>query len=172
MKRSCWALFVVLLLTGSLAMAAEEEKKEKAKQESWADMTKCEMTFDIKGWSAIYKKQQGQGRITCDNGQSADVEIKVKGGGLTVGKTEMVDAKGKFTEVRDIEELFGAYATGSAHAGAAKSAAAMIVTKGNITFTFTGTGTGFNLGVDAGRFVIKPKGADKDGDKPPEQAKK
>lgn len=145
---SCVLGMALLLLAGNAGVVA-------------AGMTKCEMTFDLKGWSAIYKTQHGQGKITCDNGQSADVEIKTKGGGLTVGKTEMTGARGKFTEVRRLDELFGAYATGSAHAGASKSAQAMVVTKGNITFTFSGTGRGFDLGVDAGRLVIQPKGAKK-----------
>ena len=57
----------------------------------------CRMTFNLKGWSAFYKTAQGDGTITCDNGQKAKVRIKAKGGGITFGKSEIVGGTGRFT---------------------------------------------------------------------------
>src|SRR6185369_1038205 len=91
---------------------------------------KCGMSFDLKGWSAFYKTAKGTGKITCDNGQSADVTIKVTGGGLTFGKSKTVNGTGTFSSVQSIDELFGAYAAAAAHAGAVKSSEAQALTKG------------------------------------------
>jgi len=38
-----------------------------------AGETKCVMKFSMKGWSAFYKTSKGEGTITCDNGEKADV---------------------------------------------------------------------------------------------------
>ena len=57
----------------------------------------CEMTFTMKGWSAIFSKSEGEGTVTCDNGESADVKLSVTGGGLTFGKVEIENGKGTFT---------------------------------------------------------------------------
>ncbi len=35
------------------------------------DLYDCEMDFELKGWSAFYKKARGKGTVTCGNGQSA-----------------------------------------------------------------------------------------------------
>ena len=51
--------------------------------------TKCEMTFNLKGWSFIYKTMKGTGKVTCANGQSATVAIETHAGGLTAGKSEI-----------------------------------------------------------------------------------
>jgi hypothetical protein len=118
---------------------------------------KCEMKFNLGGWSAFYKTAKGQGTVTCDNGQKAEVTLQAKGGGLTFGKSEIVDGTGKFSGVRDIKEIFGTYASGGAHAGAVKSSAALGMTKGEISLSLTGTGRGFDLGVDFGKFIIKRK---------------
>jgi hypothetical protein len=114
------------------------------------------MTFSLAGWSAFYKTAKGTGTISCDNGQSAGVTIKVTGGGLTFGKSK-VEGDGKFSEVGDIKELFGAYASAGAHAGAVKSAAAQALTKGEVSLALSGTGSGVDLGVDFGKFTISPK---------------
>ena len=124
--------------------------------------TKCEMRFSLKGWSAVYKTADGTGVITCDNGQTANVTVSAKGGGLTFGKSEMKDVTGKFTEVDDISKLFGAYAQGEAHAGAGESAKAGVVTKGEISLAFSGTGKGVDVGIAFGSFKIEKVGAKKD----------
>ena len=102
----------------------------------------------------FYKTASGDGRIECDNGQKAKVKISVKGGGLTFGKSEIVDGTGKISNVRDISEIFGSYVAAEAHAGAVKSSSASVYTKGEVSLALAGTGRGFDLGVAFGKFKI------------------
>ena len=119
--------------------------------------TKCTMRYTLKEWSAFYKKADGGGTISCDNGQVANVRITARGGGLSAGKGEIRDGKGTFSEVADIKELFGTYAAAEASAGAVKNAAASVVTKGEITLGLEGKGTGWELGIAFGKFTITRK---------------
>lgn len=116
--------------------------------------TTCKMEYTLKGWSAIYKTASGSGTITCENGQTADVKISAKGGGLTAGKSEIRDGHGKFSEVADIKELFGSYANGAVSAGAVKSSEAQAMTKGEVSLALAGHGTGVDLGISFGKFTI------------------
>jgi hypothetical protein len=117
----------------------------------------CEMTFSLKGWSAFYKTAKGEGTITCDNGTSFPVTIETKGGGITFGKSEIKNGKGKFSEVANTNDLFGSYAHAEAHAGAVKSSAAQALTKGEVSLALSGTGEGWDVGIDFGKFTIKKK---------------
>lgn len=117
--------------------------------------TKCEMTFTMSGWSAFYKTSSGTGTIKCDNGQTAKVKVTSKGGGITFGRSKIKDAIGKFTEVDSINDLFGSYGQGEAHAGAGKSAKASVVTKGDISLAIAGKGTGVDVGISFGKFTIE-----------------
>jgi hypothetical protein len=119
-----------------------------------ATTTVCRMDYTLKGWSAFYKTSRGSGTITCDNGQTASAKISAKGGGLTAGKSEIRDGHGKFSEVADIRELFGTYASATAAAGAVKSSEAQALTKGEVSLALAGTGTGMELGVSFGKFKI------------------
>jgi hypothetical protein len=119
--------------------------------------TKCLMKFNLKGWSAIYETMSGTGTITCNNGQSSKVKLRVKGGGFTAGVSRL-HGKGEFSEVYSIRELYGAYARGGAHAGAGGSASAQVVTKGPISLALEATGKGVDLGVSVGNFRITPIG--------------
>ncbi len=115
----------------------------------------CRMTYSLKGWSLFYQTARGSGVVTCDNGQSLRVNIETKGGGLTIGKSEIKHGVGHFSGVRDIREVLGAYATAEAHAGVVKSSAAQVLVKGNVTLALAGTGEGWDLGIAFGKFVIK-----------------
>ena len=117
--------------------------------------TKCKITFSLSGWSAFYETASGTGAITCDNGQSARVKIRIKGGGLTAGKST-VQGEGTFTEVSDISKLYGGYAKAGAHAGAVKSAEAQVMTKGTISMALKAKGKGIDLGIGFGKFTITP----------------
>ena len=117
--------------------------------------TKCHMTFNTTGWAVIYKKADGTGRVTCDNGQSANVIIHVRGGGLTAGKFSIEGGKGEFTNVKGLHEIYGEYANAGANAGVVKSAESAAMTKGEVSLAITGTGRGFNLGVDLSKFEIE-----------------
>lgn len=115
----------------------------------------CEMTFTLKSWSVFYKTGKGSGTIRCNNGQSMAVQLRTKGGGLTVGKSTIEDGKGEFSGVDSINELLGTYVSAEAHAGAVKSAKGQVVTKGEVSLALAGTGRGWDLGVAFGKFVIK-----------------
>jgi hypothetical protein len=123
--------------------------------EGSSDRTRCEMKFQIKGWSAFYKTAKGEGTVSCDNGEKASVSIRTTGGGLTFGKSEIVDGTGRFSDVRNIGEVFGSYASGEAHAGAVKSSAATAMTKGEVSLALAGTGRGFDVGFAFGKFTIE-----------------
>ena len=121
-------------------------------------MIECEMKFNIKGWSAFYKTAEGRGSVTCTNGQKAEVAIKVKGGGFTFGKYSIEDGSGRFTDLKDIDEIFGSYVAAEAHAGAGKSTQASVYTKGEVSLALTGKGRGVNVGFDFGKLTIKKWG--------------
>jgi hypothetical protein len=118
---------------------------------------KCHMDFNLKGWSVFYKTAEGNGRVTCSNGQHANVKINVTGGGLSFGKMEILNGKGTFSEVQNIDEIFGGYVAAEAHAGAVKSAQASVYTKGDISLAMTGTGRGVNIGIDFGKLEISKR---------------
>jgi hypothetical protein len=122
-----------------------------------AALTKCEMRYDMKEWSIFYKQGKGVGTITCDNGQRADVTLEAKGGGITAGKGEIRDGLGKFSDVADIADIFGTYATAGASAGAGNSAAAAAMTKGEVSLALSGKGQGVEVGVAFGKFTITRK---------------
>jgi hypothetical protein len=114
----------------------------------------CEMSFTLKSWSALYKKSSGSGTIKCNNGQSMNVRLEARGGGLSVGKSSIKNGKGEFSGVENINELLGTYASSDAHAGAVKSAYGQVVIKEDVTLALTGTGKGWNLGIALGNFKI------------------
>ena len=117
----------------------------------------CRLDFDMAGWSAFYKTASGTGRVSCDNGQSMAVTISAKGGGLTVGKSEIRGGRGQFSGVNGIREVLGTYATAEAHAGVVKSSKAQVMTKGEVSLALAGTGEGVDLGVAFGAFTIEAR---------------
>jgi len=117
--------------------------------------TTCHLTFHLEGWSAFYKTAHGSGRVACDNGQARTVVLRTTGGGLTVGRSA-ISGRGEFSPVGDVREIYGKYANAEAHAGAVRSSAAQVVTKGTVSLAFSGTGEGVDLGFDFGKFVIAP----------------
>jgi hypothetical protein len=143
---------MVLSLTGILAAGAAAPVL--AGDEATQGLTECKMTFNLKGWSAFYKTSKGDGTITCSNGQSMKVRIKATGGGITFGKSEIVDGTGRFSGARNIGELLGSYVQSEAHAGAGKSSGAQALTKGEVSLTLVGTGRGVDIGFAFGKFTI------------------
>lgn len=114
----------------------------------------CKLSYSLSGWSIIYKHVNGHGTVTCDNGQSMRVAIKVRGGGLTAGKWDVDDGVGTFSDVHSIDEVLGDYVQASANAGVVKSSSAQALTKGEVSLVLAGTGEGVNLGVDLSKFTI------------------
>jgi len=117
----------------------------------------CKMRFTLSGWSAFYKRSDGEGTVTCNNGQSAHVKLHARGGGLSVGKSSVRSGVGEFSGVQSINDIFGDYASAEADAGAVKSAKGQVVTKGEISLALSGTGDGWELGISVGKFSIKKK---------------
>ena len=122
-----------------------------------AGMISCKLKFDLEGWSILYKYGKGSGRITCSNGQAADVRIVTHGGGATLGTHKVIGGSGKFSGVLDIKDLYGGYAEADVHAGAGGAATARVLIKSNVNLTLAGTGQGINLGIAFGSFRIQPK---------------
>ncbi len=139
-------LVVAAVLVWSAAPARAAEK----------GLTKCHMTFTLKGWSAVYKTAHGHGEVTCENGQSMPVVLEVKGGGLTFGKMDVLEGKGDFSAVKSINELLGNYVAAEATGGAVKSGQAAVYTKGEVSLALAGTGRGVGVGIDFGKLSIEP----------------
>jgi hypothetical protein len=115
----------------------------------------CKMNFRLSGWSVFYQTATGSGTVRCSNGQTMSVHLRVKGGGITFGKSQIDDGVGKFSGITSISEIKGHYADAGVHAGAAKSAGARVMTKGNVSLALSGTGKGWDLGVAFGAFIIE-----------------
>jgi len=120
-------------------------------------LTKCTMDYSLSGWSVVYSTASGSGTITCDDGASARVGLRAKGGGLTAGKSKISNGHGTFSDVGNISELYGSYASAQAHAGAGESTSAQVVTKGTVSLALSGRGSGIDLGVTFGNFIITPR---------------
>lgn len=146
MKNVWIGMTVVSMLALAAPMAAAGTDSE---------TTKCEMDFHLKSWSFGYTKADGEGVITCDNGEKADVKLRLRGGGPTAGKGEIRDGHGVFSPVPNLDALFGSYVAAEAHAGVVKSAGAQAMTKGEVSLALSGTGAGVELGVSVGKFTIK-----------------
>jgi hypothetical protein len=139
-----------ILLAVALAWAGAPTKAARAD-------TACTMQFSLSGWSAFYKTASGSGTVTCDNGQTASVGIQAKGGGLTVGKSKISDGHGRFSNISDISDIYGAYGVAEAHAGMGTSSSAQVMTKGTVSLELTGKGQGIDLGFAFGRFIISKR---------------
>ena len=115
----------------------------------------CKLRFSLSGWSAIYKHAEGSGVVTCADGSSMNVAIEAKGGGLTVGKSRIDGGKGKFSDVRTINDVLGSYVNGEAHVGVVKSGTAQLLTKGTVSLALAGAGEGVDVGLDVGELTLK-----------------
>src|SRR5690606_30052224 len=104
-----------------------------------------------------YKTGSGTGHVRCNNGQSMAARIEARGGGLSIGKSEIRDGRGEISAVRDIREGLGTYVAAEAHAGAAQTRKAPAVTKGEVSRALAGTGEGWDLGVAFGAFTIQAR---------------
>ena len=118
-------------------------------------LTKCRMNFELRGWSFVYRNANGTGTVTCGNGESAAVQLTLHAGGFTAGKFDILNGQGAFSEVEDINEVFGTYVVASGHAGATRAVSGWAMTKGEISLAISGEGRGWTLGADIGGFTIR-----------------
>jgi hypothetical protein len=151
-KKRILAIAAAMSFTALLAPVASADDNGKKN---------CDMTYSLKGWSAVYKTAKGEGMITCKSGETAQVEISVKGGGLTFGKSEIYNGKAEISGVNSINDIFGSYATASAHAGVVKEGAVEVMTKGDVSLALAGSGEGVDVGIDFSKFTISRPGSAK-----------
>ena len=150
-------LAVLMLSSGGLVSAKEDSKSEKSEKSKGS--VHCIMDFELRSWAVFYKSGKGEGTITCDNGRKADVKIRTHGGGVQFGKNNIANGFGKFSPVKNIDELFGKYASVGGHGGAVKSRIGQSLSKDDISLDIKGTGTGVDFGFDFGSFRISPMSA-------------
>lgn len=119
-------------------------------------MTSCTMTYKLSGWSLVYKQYDGIGNISCSNGQRAQVALASKSIGFTIGKSE-IEGTGVFSEVRNLNEIYGSFVALEGHAGATKSIDGQVMTRGEISLALSGKGRGIDIGVTLGALTISPR---------------
>lgn len=117
----------------------------------------CKLRFSMQGWSVFYKTAEGEGTVSCSNGQKLPVRIASRGGGITFGKSRIDRGRGEFSGIYNIRDVLGGYAAAEAHAGAGKSSKAQVVTKGSVSLALAGTGSGWDIGVSIGNFVLSER---------------
>lgn len=142
-KRHVRELFIMFVITlGSLSNTTLAD-----------NAITCKMTYKLKGWSFAYKQYDGTGEVSCNNGQSARVILASKSLGFSIGVSE-IEGTGQFTELKDINEIYGTFASLEGHAGVTKSAAGQILTRGIISLALSGEGRGIDIGVTLGGLKI------------------
>jgi hypothetical protein len=119
-------------------------------------LTSCTMTYKLSGWSLVYKQYDGLGNISCSNGQRAQVALASKSIGFTIGKSE-IEGTGVFSEVRNLNEIYGSFVAFEGHAGATKSIDGQLLTRGEISLALSGKGRGIDIGVTLGALTISPR---------------
>ena len=118
----------------------------------------CKMSYRLKGWSFAYKQYDGSGQVSCSNGQRARVILASKSVGFSIGASE-IEGTGQFTELKDISEIYGTFVSLEGHAGATKSAAGQVLTRGVVSLALAGKGRGIDIGVTLGGLNISPAGS-------------
>ncbi len=165
-KTKAKTLFFSLMISSLvLNFAFAEKKKEETltenktppaqsqKQTAKGNKIQCNMDFNLKTWSVIYKSGKGTGTIHCNDGSNIPVMIRAHGGGFTFGKSKL-EGKAHFTGVDNTKELLGSYASATAHGGIVKSGNVQGMTKGPVSMSLTSSGNGFDLGIAFGSFKI------------------
>ena len=137
------AAAAMLALAASTAQAAGTAKLD------------CKLDFKMKGWSALVEVADGTGTVSCADGTSLPVKVRLRGAGATLGRSQVDNGVGKFTDVLKIDDVLGHYAQGDVHAGLGKSAGAQVLTKGTVSLALAGAGEGIALGIAVGEFTIE-----------------
>jgi len=150
--RRASTFLVIALGISSLPMHAEDTAKAEEAEKPKLD---CEMDFTLKGWSFGFRSANGNGVVKCSDGKSLPVALRIRGAGVTVGKSTIDDGHGQFAGVSRIEDVLGAYAAAEAAAGAVKSASGQVLTKGEVSLALGGKARGWDLGFSIGRLQIR-----------------
>jgi len=75
---------------------------------------------------------------------------------IVIGVTEIENAKGKFTGVKSLKDIYGTYFSIDVQAGFARAADARTLFKGYIAGGGAGVGGGYGLGLTFSGLTIKP----------------
>jgi hypothetical protein len=152
MRRVSWIGVVLGIAWLALPALAEDAAKSEPSQPAKLD---CEMDFTLKGWSFGFRSANGNGVVKCSDGTSLPVTLRIRGAGVTVGKSTIDDGRGQFAGVSKIEDVIGSYAAAEAAAGAVKSASGQVLTKGEVSLALGGKARGWDLGFSIGRLQIR-----------------
>ena len=135
-------LLSTMAVVGLVAGYAHAEHHEK--KEAEPEYLKCEISFEYKSWAAFFGKGQGEGKVSCNNGQTADVVIEHKSIGVALGTSNVDHGHGDFAYVTDIDDVFGEYSGSGATvaAGATADVGGLIKRDSKVKLGFTGTGEG------------------------------
>lgn len=118
----------------------------------------CSMTYRLKGWSFAYKQYDGTGEVSCSNGQRTHVILASKSLGFSIGVSE-IEGTGQFTALKDINEIYGTFASLEGHAGVTKSGSGQVLTRGVVSLALSGKGRGIDIGVTIGGLKISRSGS-------------
>ncbi|MGE8225129.1 MAG: hypothetical protein ACN6RK_05010 [Stenotrophomonas sp.] len=126
----------------------------------------CGLAFTGNAWSAVVERGTGTGTVTCSDGSELPVVISAMGVGITAGRWSVDNGHGKFTHVRNIDDVIGSYAALGVDAGLDKSGTAQVLTKGSVSLALEGTGRGIDLGLSITDFKIERVSAPRKAAKP------
>lgn len=134
------ALALASLVVGAASARAEE--KEKPKDET--QYISCTLHFEAQGWAFFIGRGKGEGHVSCDNGQEADVVIKTSSAGIAFGEAKIDNGTGSFAYLSDIDEVFGRYESSSAGvaAGGTAMAGGLVKSGSKVKLGFYATGKG------------------------------
>jgi hypothetical protein len=121
--------------------------------------TVCKLAFGMRGWSKHFEQSQGRGTITCDNGQTATVEIVGRGASLKDGAGAFGSGgEATFSAVLDISAVLGSYQLPPAAkvGNAKKLGIGAAMSNGQATLTFALTGPAADFPATFGRIGIFP----------------
>jgi hypothetical protein len=119
-------------------------------------LTTCTMKYKLSGFSLGFKYYDGTGEIQCRNGERAQVSLSSKSIGFTIGKSE-IEGEGIFSEVRNLNEIYGDFVSMESHIGFLTSLDAQLLTRGEISLALKGQGRGIDIGATIGDLTIKKR---------------
>jgi hypothetical protein len=145
------SIALLIGLTAGYALAdshaeteTEPESNADAEAETDEGSIKCTLRFDAQSWAFLISKGKGEGEVSCDNGQQAEVVLESSGIGVSLGAQKYQNATGKFTYVNDIEDVFGEYKASGASVGlgGTAGAAGLLKKDSKVRLGMFGTGKG------------------------------
>ena len=74
--------------------------------------------------------------------------------GFSIGKSE-IEGEGIFSEVRNLNEIYGDFVSMETHAGFLTSVDVQLLTRGEISLALKGHGRGIDIGATIGDLSIK-----------------